>query len=103
MNQKIKLRARERDGMVVIKTVIQHPMHTGKRKIKKTGKKIPPHYIKQVLVSRNQSVVMEVFLGKSIARNPFLSLQVPGQKGDFIKLAWLDNRGNAGSASAKVR
>ena len=103
MARTIKIRAYESDGQVTVKSVINHPMETGLRKIKKTGKKIPPHFIKEVIVSRNKRIVMEAFWGKSISRNPFLSFQIPGRKGDAITISWLDNRGNSDSVTAKVR
>ncbi len=99
----VNLRAHEKDGLVTVKSVISHPMETGLRKVKKTGKKIPPHYIREVIVSRNRRIVMEAFWGKSISRNPFLSLQIPGRKGDAITVSWLDNRGNSDKATVKVR
>lgn len=102
-NSSIKIRARETDGLVIVKSVINHPMENGRRKIKQTGKKIPPHYIRELIVSRNRRVVMEAFWGKSISRNPYLSFEIPGRKGDLITISWLDNRGNSDTASAKVR
>jgi sulfur-oxidizing protein SoxZ len=99
----LKIRAHEIDGQVIVKSVINHPMETGRRKVKKTGKKIQSHFIKEVIVSRNRRLVMEAFWGKSISRNPFLSFQIPGRKGDTITISWLDNRGNTDTASAKVR
>ena len=99
----IKIRAYDIDGQVTVKSVINHPMETGLRKIKNTGKKVPPHFIREVIVSRNRKIVMEAFWGKSISRNPFLSFQIPGRKGDTITISWLDNRGNSDSATAKVR
>ena len=103
MARNLKIRAHEIDGQVIVKSVINHPMETGQRKIKKTGKKIPSHFIKEVVVSRNRQIVMEVFWGKSISRNPYLSFEIPGSKGDTITISWLDNRGNYDTASAKVR
>ncbi|MDH3859071.1 MAG: thiosulfate oxidation carrier complex protein SoxZ [Gammaproteobacteria bacterium] len=103
MARTLKIRAHEIDGQVVVKSVINHPMETGQRKIKKTGRKIPAHFIKEVVVSRNRKIVMEAFWGKSISRNPYLSFQIPGRKGDTITISWLDNRGNSDTASAKVR
>ncbi len=99
----IKIRAREVDGLVTIKSVINHPMESGLRKIKKTGKKIPPHFIKEVVVTRNRRLVLEAFWGKSVSRNPYLSLQIPGRKGDLVTIAWIDNRGNSDKATARVR
>lgn len=103
MPKTLKIRAHEVDGQVTVKSIIDHPMETGQRKIQKTGKKIPPHFIREVIVSRNRKIVMEAFWGKSISRNPYLSFQIPGRKGDAITISWLDNRGNSDSATTKVR
>ena len=103
MGKTVKIRAWEREGMVSVKAIIAHPMENGLRKIKKTGKKIPPHYIREVVVSRNNKIVLEAYWGKSISRNPYLSFEIAGRKGDRIMLSWLDNKGNADSGSIKVR
>ncbi len=103
MAKTIKIRAYEVDGQVRVKSVINHQMETGQRKFRKTGKKIPPHYIREVVVSRNNRIVMEAFWGKSVSRNPYLSLEISGRRGDAITIAWLDNRGNSDSATARVR
>ena len=99
----IRIRAYEVDGKVLVKAVINHPQETGKRKIRKTGKKIPAHYIKEVVASRNNRIVMEAFWGKSISRNPYLAFETAGRRGDAISIAWLDNRGNSDSATVRVR
>ena len=103
MSNTIQIRAHEVDGQVTVKSVINHPMETGNRKIKKTGKKVPPHFIREVIVSRNRRIVMEAYWGKSISRNPYLAFEIPGRKDDSITISWLDNRGNSDSATAKVR
>ena len=103
MANTIKIRAREVDALITVKTIIRHPMENGLRKIQKTGKKVPPHYIREVIVNRNNKMVMEVFWGKSISRNPYLSFQIPGRKGDLITISWLDNRGYSDTTSVSVR
>ena len=103
MGASIKIRAHEIDGQVTVKSVISHPMETGDRKIRKTGRRIPPHYIREIIVSRNRRIVMEAFWGKSISRNPYLSFQIPGRRGDTITISWLDNRGNSDTATTRVR
>ncbi len=103
MANTIKLRAWVIDDQIRVRAVISHPMESGRRKIKKTGKKIPPHFIRELVVSRNGQIVLEAFWGKSVSRNPYLALEVPGRRGDRIELSWLDNRGNADSARIKAR
>ncbi len=80
-----------------------HPMETGQRKIKKTGRKIPPHYIRELVVSHNGRTVMQAYWGRSVSRNPYLALEIPGRRGDLITITWLDNRGYTDKANARVR
>ena len=49
MSNAIRIRAYEIDGQLLVKTIIDHPMENGKRKIKKTGKKVPSHFIREVM------------------------------------------------------
>ncbi len=103
MADSIKIRAREVDGQVSLKSVIMHPMETGQRKVRKTGKKIPPHYIRELAVSLNGVIVMEGYWGRSVSRNPYLALEFPGRKGDLVTITWLDNRGYTDKAYTRVR
>ena len=45
----IKMRAKAASGVTTIKALISHSMETGTRKDKKTGKKIPAHFIQEVV------------------------------------------------------
>lgn len=103
VNKTIKLRARETNGVVTVKSIISHPMETGLRKNRKTGKKIPARYIREVAVEANGTVVMEAYWGNAISRNPYLSFRYPGSKGDSIKLSWIDNVGDSDSVAAWVK
>jgi len=38
---KVKVRAKEKDGVVDIKCLLSHPMETGNRKVKKPARKFP--------------------------------------------------------------
>ena len=54
----IKMRAAAKDGVTTIKALISHPMETGTRKDKKTGEKIPAHFIQEVVCEHNGNAVM---------------------------------------------
>ena len=49
----IKIRAKESKGAVTVKALMKHPMETGQRKDKKTGGKIPAHFIQEVVGKAN--------------------------------------------------
>jgi len=98
----IKLRTKEKGGKVQVKALITHPMHTGLVKNKKTGKKIPAEYITEVIVEANGKPVLTANWSGSVSKNPFLSFDYAGAKGDKIKLTWKDNTGKTDSVEKEV-
>ena len=101
MAKKMKLRAFIKDGgITVVKALIFHPMETGLRKDKKTGKTIPAHFIEQVSVTHNGNRVLNCLWGPVVSKNPF---DISGtQSGDKIELTWTDNTGATQTASATI-
>lgn len=98
----IKLRTKEKDGMVQVKSLINHPMHTGLLRNKKTGEKIPAHFITEVLVEANGESLIKADWSGSISKNPFISFKYAGKDGDKVKLTWKDNKGNSDSLEKVV-
>ncbi len=98
----IKLRTKEKGGKIQVKALITHPMETGLRKDKKTGKKIPAHHITKVVVEANGKPVLTADWSGSISKNPFLSFKYAGSKDDKVKLTWTDNTGKSDSIEKKV-
>lgn len=100
----IRLRASNKGGVATVKALITHPMETGRRKDKKTGKKVPAHYIQTVSGKHNGKEVVLAEWGPAVSKNPYVSFQFAGaKKGDTVELTWSDNKGNSESASTKVR
>ena len=104
MARKIKIRARAKEDVASVKFLMKHPMETGLRKDRKTGKNIPAHYITDVSVSLNGTNVMTAYLGPAVSQDPYLSTEIKGaSKGDTITVAWVDNMGEQASADAVVK
>ena len=100
----IRLRASHKGGTATVKALITHPMETGLRKDKKTGKKVPAHFIQTVTGKHNGKEVIVAEWSGAISKNPYLSFQFSGaNKGDTVELSWSDNMGKSDSASTKVR
>ena len=99
----IKLRAKESKGVVTVKALIKHPMETGQRKNKKTGEKIPAHFIQQVICKANNDEVITINWGPAVSKNPYLTFAYMGSKGDMIDLTWEDNQGNKDSLQGEVK
>jgi sulfur-oxidizing protein SoxZ len=102
MAKSIKIRAKESKGVVTVKALMNHPMETGLRKDKKTGKLIPAHHINEVVAKAGDKTVMDAVWGGAISKNPYLSFKYSGSKGDTLTLSWIDNKGNSDSATSKV-
>jgi len=101
--KKIRIRAKMKGDVAEVKTLMSHPMETGLRKNKKTGKKIPAHFIKEVVCEHKGNKVMVASWGVAVSKNPYLSFKFKGAaKGDMVKISWSDNKGETASADAKV-
>ena len=104
MAKSIKLRAKAKDGVATVKALISHPMETGLRKDKKTGKAIPAEFIQEVNCESGGKTVLSAQWGSAISKNPFLSFKFSGAKsGDSIKISWADNKGNSDSLESTIK
>ena len=104
MAKSIKLRAKAKDGVATVKALISHPMETGLRKDKKTGKPIPAEFIQEVKAESGGKTVLNAQWGSAISKNPFLSFKFSGAKaGDSIKVSWVDNMGNSDSLDDTIK
>jgi sulfur-oxidizing protein SoxZ len=100
----IKIRAKAKGGVTTVKALMSHPMETGLRKDKKTGEKIPAHFIQEVAAEWNGKGVMIANWGGAVSKNPYLSFKFKGgAKGDEIKLSWTDNQGGTDSTTVKIK
>ena len=100
----IKIRAKVKNGKATVKCLISHPMETGLRKDKKSGKLIPAQFIQEVICESGGKTVMDAQWGGTISKNPFLSFSFTGAKaGDTLKISWVDNTGKNDSTEAKIK
>ena len=100
----IRLRASNKGGTTTVKALITHPMETGLRKDKKTGKKVPAHFIQTVTGKHNGKEVIVAEWSGAISKNPYLSFKFKGAAaGDKIKVSWVDNMGKGDSAEAAIK
>jgi len=103
VKNKMKIRAWVEDNKATVKAIIFHPMETGMRKNKATGKPIPAHYITEVQYKHNGKLVLTCYWGPGVSKNPFTSFRFDGAKsGDTLQVSWLDNQGQRGEKEAKV-
>jgi sulfur-oxidizing protein SoxZ len=99
----IRIRAKMKGDVTEVKALMSHPMETGLRKDKKTGEKIPAHFIKEVICEHKGKNVMVAHWGVAVSKNPYLAFRFKGAaKGDVVKVSWSDNKGKSASGEAKI-
>ena len=103
MAREMKVRTRTQEGQVEILVLVNHPMETGLRKDKASGKPIPAHYIREMQVELNGKLMADVKIGISMSENPLLGFRsTTAKNGDKLKVSWKDNLGESGTAEAVV-
>jgi sulfur-oxidizing protein SoxZ len=99
----MKVKAKEKDGIVEVKALIKHPMETGQRKDKKTGKPIPAHFVQQITVEHGGKTRVSADWSGGVSKNPLLFVKFKGgAKGDMIKVSWTDNQGGSDSVEEAI-
>ena len=98
----MRVRAKEKDGIVTVKALVSHPMETGLRK-DADGKAIPAHFIKEVVATVDGETVFVANWGTGVSKNPYLSFKYRGAKGDALTLRWEDNMGESDQLEVAVK
>ena len=94
----IKIRSKREDGRTQIRTLISHPMETGRNKDPETNRPVPAHHIRELAVFHNGKAIVNCQMGASISKDPYFAFMLKGgEPGDKIRIEWLDNLGNRDS------
>ena len=97
------MRGKSKGGVAEVKALIKHPMETGIRMNKKTGKPYPAKYIDMVEVSVNGTKAVGAQWSGAVSANPYMAVKVAANPGDEVTVALTDNTGEKGSASIKLK
>ena len=99
----IKIRGLLKNGLAQVRCLIAHPMETGQRTDKATGKLIPAHFIQEVTCELNGNVILLANWGPSVSKNPTLFFDIKEAKaGDTLKISWRDNKNESGTFEGKI-
>jgi sulfur-oxidizing protein SoxZ len=102
MPSTIRVRAVASGETTEVQSLIQHPMDSGFVKDAK-GELIPPHYIETVEFEHAGKTVFTALWGPAVSKDPYLKFSFKGaQKGDELKVSWVDNKGGSDSVVAKI-
>ncbi len=103
MAAKVKIRAKIKNGVAEVKSLMPHPMETGTRR-DADGNLVPAHFIETVTCFMNDEQVIEAQWGPAVSKNPFFSFQVKGAApGDVVKVTWVDNLGETSTGEVVLK
>ena len=93
MASTIRVRAVSNGETTEVQSLIQHPMDSGFVKDAK-GDLIPPHHIEVVEFEHAGKTVFTALWGPAVSKDPYLKFSFKGgNKGDELKVSWVDNKG----------
>jgi len=100
---KIKPKKYKTGDIVKVDFMVMHPMETGMRKDKKTGKIMPAEYITEVKFFFNDTLFTNMVIWEALSTNPLFTtnFKVPGK--GTLKVVFKDNKGEITEKSKKIK
>tara|TARA_Y100001968_G_scaffold121434_1_gene110507 strand:- start:397 stop:723 length:327 start_codon:yes stop_codon:yes gene_type:complete len=89
------------DEVVEIKTLIRHPMHSGRMKDPE-GQIIPRQIINSFIAKFNGKEIFQMDLEPSISTNPYIVFQYKVKESGKFDFEWLDDNGEIYSISKEM-
>ena len=98
---KMKIKAKEKKGVVKVKAMFTSLMADKEESVKKG---IAVEYIKQITATINDVVVYEVSMSGFMSENPLVKFKTKGgKKGDKIIFTTVDNNGKTETGKKKIK
>lgn len=98
---KMKIKAKEKGGVVKVKAMFRSLMADTEEAEKK---KIKPEYITHILGKANGKVVFEATTSGFMAENPLIKFSFTGaKKGDELEFVLTDNHGKTKTGKKKIK
>ena len=102
MANAVKARTKLDGDVALIRLLISHPMETGLRKDPE-GNLVPAHFIELLTITYKDRTVLSAQWGPAVSRNPYLAFRFKGaQKGEKIKISWVDSAGDSRTDEAVI-
>ena len=89
------------DEIVEIKTLIRHPMHSGRMK-DVDGQIIPRQIINSFSAKFNGKEIFQMDLEPSISTNPYIVFQYKAKESGKFDFEWIDDNGEIYSISKEM-
>lgn len=97
----MKIKAKEKKGVVEVKMMFDNPM-VGKEEAEK--KKVEVSFITHITATVGGKVVWEASTGPFLSKNPYFMFNTKAaKKGDELVVETVDNKGNKESDKEKIK
>ncbi|MDG6778592.1 thiosulfate oxidation carrier complex protein SoxZ [Thiomicrorhabdus sp. zzn3] len=103
MTIKIRMRGKSKNGIAEVKALIKHPMESGVRMNKKTGKPYPAKFIDTLEVLVNDAKAVDAEWSGAVSANPYMAVKVKANAGDNVTVNLTDNTGETGSETITLK
>lgn len=103
MTIKIRIRGKSTNGIAEVKALIKHPMESGGRMDKKTGKPFPAKFIDTVQILVNGTKAIDAQWSGAVSANPYLAVKVKANAGDKVSIQLTDNTDEKGTESITLK
>ena len=100
MAKKMKIKAKEKKGVVKVKAMFTSLMADKEEAVKKG---IKASYIKYIVAKVNDAIVYEVSMSGFMSENPLLKFKFNGKKGDKVVFTTIDNEGKEQTGKKKIK
>lgn len=97
---KMKIKAKEKDGLVKAKVAISHNMLTYDQ-AKKKGK--VANFITHITATANDRVVYDASTSQFLSKNPLIKFAFAGKKGEELKITYTQLKGEVFFATKKIK
>ena len=98
--KKMKIKAKEKKGIVKVKAMFTSLMADKEESVKKG---IKPEYIKYIVAKVNDVIVYEVTMSGFMSENPLVKFKFKGKKGDKIVFTTIDNNDKTQTGKNKIK
>ena len=96
----MKIKAKEKDGIVKTKIQIKHKMMTY---IQAKKKGLEANFITYIVAKVGEKVVYELSSSQFLSKNPVLKFKFYGTKGELLEIRWTDLSGAKVTESKKIK
>ncbi len=100
---KVKPKKYKVGDTVKVDFIVIHPMDTGMKKNKKTGKIIPAKYISEVEFFFNDKSFTKMVVWETVSTNPYFSVKMEVTEAGVVKVKYKDNTGESGEKTKKIK